>query len=235
MLSKSFPTVRLQHVQAQFPKKIAILTGVFNRDPFSINFGFISQSFWFSWRGFVPENHAVKNVEIDVGLCGGIENPFVSLQKFEPRPHPQTRRSPHRSDRKRPSHLGGGAQLAVHTTIVSPLTRWPTTAQSWAICRNRLDRSPTQKGAYIPRTHAQPTMSPRCHWHRNRRKMERRTRQFCQAPRTRESPTSTPPPPTLGGSCPHQPMDCLVDPCCLASLCCQPPRPGLHPPYQCWR
>ena len=26
-----------------------------------------------------------------------------------------------------------------------------------------------------------------------------------------------------------------VDPCCLASLCRQPPRPGLRPSYQCWR
>ena len=36
-------------------------------------------------------------------------------------------------------------------------------------------------------------------------------------------------------SCPHQPMDGPVDPCCLASLCRQPPRPGLHPSYQCGR
>ena len=116
--------------------------------------------------------------------------------------------------------------------------RWPTTAQGRPIRRNRLDRSPTQKRAYIPRTHAQPTMSTRRPWHRNRRGMERRNRQFCQAPHTRESltnPTKTPSAPALGGICPYQPMDGPVDPCCLASRCRHPPRPGLHPSDQCWR
>ena len=61
--------------------------------------------------------------------------------------------------------IWGGAQLAVDTTIVS----------TPAIRRHRLDRNPTQKGTHIPRAHAQPTMSIRRPWHRNRGKMEQPT------------------------------------------------------------
>ena len=34
---------------------------------------------------------------------------------------------------------------------------------------------------------------------------------------SKQNQKSTPPPPALGGSCPHQPMDGPGDPCCLAS------------------
>ena len=99
--------------------------------------------------------------------------------RLEPWPPPQTRRSPHWSDRKRPSHLGGCPASSWHHHSFALHQRWPTTAQGRAICRNGLDWNPTQKGARIPRTHAQPMMSLRRPWHRNRRKMERRSREFC--------------------------------------------------------
>ena len=65
--------------------------------------------------------------------------------------------------------------------------------------------------------------------------MERRNSHFCQAPCARKSQTSAPPSPALRGISLHQPMDGLVDPCRVASLRSQPPRPGLRPSHQCPR
>ena len=91
---------------------------------------------------------------------------------------------------------------------------FPFTGQPW-----KIDGSPTQKGANIPRAPPQPTMSIRRPRHRNQRQMERRSGQICHAPSACQSPTSTTPPPAL---CPHQPLDGHVDTRGFTSLSSQP-------------
>ena len=118
--------------------------------------------------------------------------------------------------------IWGGAQLAVDTTIVSPLTR---DGQPRRRAGQYAGTALTEARRRKERTYPELMRSRRCRLivlgiERGGRWSEEAAR-FVKL-LARESPTSTPPPPELGGSCPHQPMD--------GPVANSWPRPQTHPP-----
>ena len=154
--------------------------------------------------------------------------------RLEPWQHPQTRRSSHWSDRKRPSNFLGRcpARSWHHHSFVPP-----------DMANHGAGPGNTQEPAWPKRDAERSVHTPSSVMRSRRCRLVvlalKQEEDGAKKPpvlssSSRANPTSTPPPLALG-ICPHQPMDGPVDLCCVASLCRQPPRPRLRPSYQCQR